>query len=112
MVSIFIVVVFRMVRAPPCSTRTDTLFPYQTLFRSVAVPPADESTPAMSAEWTPDPTAQTPASAPAPETTPPAAPVEPAPAASGEQKYNDLLTNPILLGLVGGGALIDWKSGA
>ncbi|MCQ6260118.1 FimV/HubP family polar landmark protein [Pseudomonas sp. Q11] len=72
----------------------------------VAVPPADESAPAMSAELTPDPTAQTPASAPAPEATPPAVPVEPAPAASGEQKYNDLLTNPILLGLVGGGALI------
>ncbi|MEN2397360.1 FimV/HubP family polar landmark protein [Pseudomonas sp. B22(2024)] len=68
----------------------------------VAVPPADESAPAMSAELTPDPAAQ----APAPEATPPATPVEPAPAASNEQKYNDLLTNPILLGLVGGGALI------
>ncbi|MXR28422.1 MULTISPECIES: FimV/HubP family polar landmark protein [unclassified Pseudomonas] len=70
----------------------------------VAVPPLDESAPAMSAELTPDPTAQAPA--PAPEATPPVTPVEPAPAASSEQKYNDLLTNPILLGLVGGGALI------
>src|SRR3546814_12968933 len=26
---------FLMCRSPPCSTRTDTLFPYATLFRSV-----------------------------------------------------------------------------
>src|SRR3546814_16579602 len=33
---------FLMIRRPPRSTRTDTLFPYTTLFRSVAesVPPA------------------------------------------------------------------------
>jgi pilus assembly protein FimV len=75
-----------------------------------AVPPAGESTPTMSAELTPAPTAQppvpTPAPEAAPEATPPAAPVEPTPAASDEKKYNDLLTNPILLGLIGGGALI------
>ncbi|WLG94209.1 FimV/HubP family polar landmark protein [Pseudomonas sp. FP198] len=75
-----------------------------------AVPPAGESTPTMSAELTPAPTAQPPVPAPAPEAapeaTPPAAPVEPTPAASDEKKYNDLLTNPILLGLIGGGALI------
>src|SRR3546814_15215066 len=29
---------FLMIRAPPGSTRTDTLFPYTTLFRSVDVP--------------------------------------------------------------------------
>src|SRR3546814_20701182 len=28
------VVFFLMIRLPPCSTRTDTLFPYTTLFRS------------------------------------------------------------------------------
>src|SRR3546814_12736021 len=28
-----------MIRRPPRSTRTDTLFPYTTLFRSIAVPP-------------------------------------------------------------------------
>src|SRR3546814_15201655 len=29
---------FLMIRRPPRSTRTDTLFPYTTLFRSIAVP--------------------------------------------------------------------------
>ncbi|MCP2073548.1 UNVERIFIED_ORG: pilus assembly protein FimV [Pseudomonas lini] len=71
-----------------------------------AVPPAGEPNPAMSAELTPAPSAQTPPAAPAPEATPPVAPVETPPAAANEQKYNDLLTNPVLLGLVGGGALI------
>src|SRR3546814_1646324 len=32
----FIFVFFFMIRRPPRSTRTDTLFPYTTLFRSVA----------------------------------------------------------------------------
>src|SRR3546814_11099918 len=31
-----VVVVFLMIRRPPRSTRTDTLFPYTTLFRSFA----------------------------------------------------------------------------
>src|SRR3546814_8502994 len=31
-----------MIRRPPRSTRTDTLFPYTTLFRSVARPGADQ----------------------------------------------------------------------
>src|SRR3546814_17158120 len=30
-------VVFLMIRRPPRSTRTDTLFPYTTLFRSLAI---------------------------------------------------------------------------
>src|SRR3546814_19543737 len=30
-------VLFLIIRRPPCSTRTDTLFPYTTLFRSGAV---------------------------------------------------------------------------
>ena len=79
-----------------------------------AVPPAGEAPAAMSAELTPAPAAQAPTTAPAPapapeatpEATPPATPAEPTPAASNEQKYNDLLTNPILLGLIGGGALL------
>src|SRR3546814_12166477 len=29
---------FLMIRRPPRSTRTDTLFPYTTLFRSITVP--------------------------------------------------------------------------
>src|SRR3546814_12590678 len=33
----FVFVVFLMIRRPPGSTRTDTLFPYTTLFRSTAL---------------------------------------------------------------------------
>src|SRR3546814_17251394 len=36
---------FLMIRRPPRSTRTDTLFPYTTLFRS------PDSSPTSSAEW-------------------------------------------------------------
>src|SRR3546814_4638080 len=53
-----------MIRRPPRSTRTDTLFPYTTLFRSqgVARPrhaglvPAsnDQRAPALEARWTPE----------------------------------------------------------
>src|SRR3546814_1536910 len=32
---------FLMIRRPPRSTRTDTLFPYTTLFRSHLLPPSD-----------------------------------------------------------------------
>src|SRR3546814_15703903 len=38
MFSVLVVVFFLMVRRPPRSTRTDTLFPYTTLFRSAALP--------------------------------------------------------------------------
>ncbi|WP_223569334.1 FimV/HubP family polar landmark protein [Pseudomonas sp. BF-R-26] len=72
--------------------------------------PTAPTAPAMSAELAANP-ATTPAdatSAPeaaAPEAVPaPAA--EPAPATSDDQKFNELLTNPILLGLVGGGAVV------
>src|SRR3546814_1391152 len=34
---------FLMIRRPPRSTRTDTLFPYTTLFRSTVYLPADEA---------------------------------------------------------------------
>src|SRR3546814_4781084 len=43
-----------MIRRPPRSTRTDTLFPYTTLFRSRASPPASRSSRperAMSVLW-------------------------------------------------------------
>src|SRR3546814_13908240 len=33
---VFLIVFFLMIRRPPRSTRTDTLFPYTTLFRSIA----------------------------------------------------------------------------
>ncbi|MFJ2364636.1 FimV/HubP family polar landmark protein [Pseudomonas sp. NPDC087697] len=59
----------------------------------VAQPAAAPATPAV----VPD---ATPAAVPA------EAPVQAAPAASDEQKYNELLTNPVLLGLVGGGAVV------
>src|SRR3546814_6081525 len=36
---ICVLVCFLMIRRPPRSTRTDTLFPYTTLFRSVGRPP-------------------------------------------------------------------------
>src|SRR3546814_2154503 len=34
--SVIVLVFFLMIRRPPRSTRTDTLFPYTTLFRSVS----------------------------------------------------------------------------
>jgi len=53
--------------------------------------------------------ATTPAPAPAdaaPALTPAETPVEPTPAAADDQKFNELLTNPWLLGLAGGGAVV------
>src|SRR3546814_13979757 len=38
---------FLMIRRPPRSTRTDTLFPYTTLFRSVARQPARDRPPRL-----------------------------------------------------------------
>src|SRR3546814_1965416 len=35
-----------MIRRPPRSTRTDTLFPYTTLFRSTAISPSNHNRPA------------------------------------------------------------------
>src|SRR3546814_19398371 len=35
---LYIIFFFLMIRRPPRSTRTDTLFPYTTLFRSVRAP--------------------------------------------------------------------------
>ncbi|NUU34902.1 FimV family protein [Pseudomonas sp. C2B4] len=71
--------------------------------------------PAITAELAANPAA-TPAepvpAAPAPATPEAAAPatpeqpLEPAPVASDEQKFNELLTNPWLLGLAGGGAVV------
>src|SRR3546814_17271212 len=37
---VYTVVLFLMIRRPPRSTRTDTLFPYPTLFRSPIIFPA------------------------------------------------------------------------
>jgi pilus assembly protein FimV len=58
--------------------------------------------PAEAAPATPAPAATAPEAAPAPAEKP----IEPTPAASDEQKFNELLTNPLLLGLVGGGAVV------
>ncbi|MCK1792276.1 FimV/HubP family polar landmark protein [Pseudomonas violetae] len=77
--------------------------------------PADvATTPAISAELAADTAATSaPAVPPAPVAAPEASPVvedkpvEPTPAkATDAQKYNDLLTNPWLLGMVGGGAIV------
>jgi pilus assembly protein FimV len=77
--------------------------------------PAAPTAPAMSAELAVSPAATPAEAAPAPEAAAPeaaapeAAPApaaEPTPATSDDQKFNELLTNPILLGLVGGGAVV------
>jgi len=75
--------------------------------------PAATTAPAMSAELAASPAAtpvEVTPTAPAPEAAAPevvpAPAVEPTPVASDEQKFNELLTNPILLGLVGGGAVV------
>ena len=70
--------------------------------------PGTATAPAMSAELAPNPAAPAPADtapvAPAPVATAPEA--APTPAASDDQKFNELLSNPVLLGLVGGGAVV------
>src|SRR3546814_3905027 len=42
---------FLMIRRPPRSTRTDTLFPYTTLFRSTATTTAPSSTGSFPGSW-------------------------------------------------------------
>ncbi|VVP98659.1 hypothetical protein PS914_03840 [Pseudomonas fluorescens] len=74
--------------AAPGQANADT--PVAAPGQADAAIPASEATPAAT-ETTPAPG----------ET-----PVEPTPAASDEQKFNELLTNPALLGLVGGGAIV------
>ena len=71
-------------------------------------PAAAATAPAMSAELAANPAATPADAAPAPVAPEivPAPPMEPTPAASDEQKFNELLTNPMLLGLVGGGAVV------
>ena len=79
--------------------------------------PGTATAPAMSAELAPNPAAPAPADtapvapapvAAAPETAaaPVEQPVETTSAASDDQKFNELLSNPVLLGLVGGGAVV------
>src|SRR3546814_10997121 len=43
---VVLVIFFLMIRRPPRSTRTDTLFPYTTLFRSAQVPQPGAQRPA------------------------------------------------------------------
>jgi pilus assembly protein FimV len=78
---------------------------------AAGAPAPGATAPAMSAELAANPAATTPADAAptapeaaAPEATP--APVEPTPAASDDQQFKELLTNPWLLGLAGGGAVV------
>jgi pilus assembly protein FimV len=79
---------------------------------AAAIPAELQTDPAATPVETPAP-AQTPAEATAstpaaPEATPAPTetPIEPTPAVSNDQKFNELLTNPLLLGLVGGGAVV------
>src|SRR3546814_21185870 len=44
-ISLLVVFVFLMLRRPPSSTRTDTLFPYTTLFRSAGSSHARQASP-------------------------------------------------------------------
>src|SRR3546814_17410985 len=46
---------FLMIRRPPRSTRTDTLFPYTTLFRSLVPASNPPRASAPEAHWTPEP---------------------------------------------------------
>ncbi|WP_201189270.1 FimV family protein [Pseudomonas fluorescens] len=65
--------------------------------------------PVISAELTPAPAAPatpTPPAATEAALAPAEAPAESKPGASDEQAFNDLLTNPVLLGLIGGGAVV------
>lgn len=78
---------------------------------AVAPAGAIATAPVISAELTPAPAAPAaPAPTPAPATeaapAPAEAPAESKPAASDDQAFNDLLTNPVLLGLIGGGAVV------
>src|SRR3546814_10737564 len=52
---------FLMIRRPPRSTRTDTLFPYTTLFRSVVDIPATSPEPASAPPDVPEEAVQRPA---------------------------------------------------
>src|SRR3546814_10222639 len=51
---------FLMIRRPPRSTRTDTLFPYTTLFRSKCSSSPPTATSACTSSNTPDPTRSPP----------------------------------------------------
>ncbi|KAA0975569.1 FimV/HubP family polar landmark protein [Pseudomonas sp. ANT_H12B] len=75
---------------------------------AAGAPAATATTPAISAELAANPAATPAPEAAAPEATPAPVekPVEPTPAVSDDQKFNELLTNPVLLGLVGGGAVV------
>ena len=82
---------------------------------AAGAPAPGATAPAMSAELAANPAATTPADAApaapeaaAPEAAPAPAekPVEPTPAASDDQQFKELLTNPWLLGLAGGGAVV------
>ncbi|MHC8394033.1 FimV/HubP family polar landmark protein [Pseudomonas sp. LB3P93] len=70
----------------------------------LAADPAAAPTEVAPAPVVPAPEAAAPEAAPAPAPAEP--PVEPTPVASDDQKFNELLTNPLLLGLVGGGAVV------
>src|SRR3546814_7291289 len=51
--SVYLFFFFLMIRRPPRSTRTDTLFPYTTLFRSLATCRPNASSPALAIAYAP-----------------------------------------------------------
>lgn len=85
----------------PATTATAAAIPAELPADPAATPAeAPAPVPAEATAPAPVPTEATPAAAPA-ET-----PIESKPAASDEQKFNELLTNPWLLGVAGGGAVV------
>jgi pilus assembly protein FimV len=85
----------------PTETATAAAIPAELPTDPAATPvetPAPAQTPAEATASTP----AAPEATPAPTETP----IEPTPAVSNDQKFNELLTNPLLLGLVGGGAVV------
>jgi pilus assembly protein FimV len=80
------------------ATQPSAVMPAELVANPAPAQPA--VTPAASAPQTPAPDAAAPAAVPA------EAPIEATTPPAEESKYNDLLTNPVLLGLVGGGALV------
>ncbi|MFK9083943.1 FimV/HubP family polar landmark protein [Pseudomonas neuropathica] len=89
----------------PAETATVAAIPAEPATDPAATP-AEAPAPAEATAPTADPAAAAPETAAAPTAAPADTPIEPKPAASNDQKFNELLTNPLLLGLAGGGAIV------
>nr|WP_180203505.1 FimV family protein [Pseudomonas sp. SbOxS1]NYU03219.1 FimV family protein [Pseudomonas sp. SbOxS1] len=87
----------------PAATATAAAIPAE-LPADPAATPAEAPVPATAEAAAPAPAEAAPEASPA--AAPAETPIEPTPAVSDEQKFNELLTNPWLLGLAGGGAVV------